>query len=1344
MGVFWTRPFTGADADPWTDHGFAIALGTEFQAILSGNQGAAGATGVERIYVSTATVPTPDHAVSVDLTWLDASGSSDGPGIVTRFARDGSQGYLVEFRSNLGSSDCRIRRRRASVWATVMDWTSMGIGAATLEAGATAKVRIQNTDSGVSIKAYINATEVADVEDAHANAVLSGGRVGLYIDANSTGSDVLYDQLQVADFEDESTEPATTSGSDEVELYIDGVRHTEAELEALGIDVGVSRVSYEGGTVLTIQDYAPVGQSPLYAGAWIEKRIGGTTVAVGRLTTAEESLQPGEGHTYEVTPPIDLAQDVVLEHPTTKAPTLIFNRSEDDPDYDPALSNKSIADLVDLVGVWHVEKVGGLRDQRAAPDDGDWYQASDVAGLTTVLPDVQLSGDFRQAMFLLASFGGLVPRIETGTRKWRFVARADGATVDLALDEEHVLGSVRTDLSRNYTAGRIRGDRPEPTLVDLRFTPGSPNGLEKGWLEALEDTTTEEKRSKARDSYDVDTVTTVGSNVAVTIDPGSFEAETSEWDGGTVTFEEGAEAGNTYPVVHNTTSQIELNATAWTSGGPSPGDTFAIRGHAKLGSGHQQVGRRFKLTDSNLAIPNDACVHVKFSDGVKEFEVEAKVVAPEEGREGIDPYEIVTDLPALSLINRAVDGASNDPCEAGSTTVAEEVSVADLPTYEIDNPNHPTLRWPADGYYGTAYTADPAKWSGGGEPGRGDPGVMREYPLSVPNFTGTAAQVTAYTELLTNYVKMLSELARSATLTIHGKLDTDYVNLGQKVRVLDEAGGEVLVAAIPLIATEFDPRACTTTLYLGTLANGQYDIQAALREFQSRNNLDAELSARERLEKLLSCLGNNQEEIRARDIAPAQICASRVTSSATKPGRTVKQDLTWIEIFISWFWDLFIAQKGLTDTDDSVWMRQDGQWYWSEDGGETWHVDGDSSGPISEGGAGKDAGDEEAAQPPVPSHPDDLAPGSIEGMMWAAIQGILANLGKTLDMATGQVIPPGTVNNGANNPNGNVWEHFGHDESGGVSRTPVDPDSPAPPTDHDDPTKPGVLHNLGKTTDAEDGGVKDPGDSAAEGDTHYPPGGDEGTVLEDGDTVPASTLSMLLALMRRTVGLTVESLLDQGGPVFAGPGGSVLVRPKPTSYSTSDLEVVEHTPGTGTNGGDYTPTSPGGGSPTGWYPVIHKQFRTFGGSGGTVAPSAYGEGVNLPAGSDTNGETEQMSIPSGPRGHVNEADMPTRIILRGDGGGGGNARVNVLARHASEGAPMGAYTPIGSHTVALPDDGSTTAIEFDLPADPGAGGGLVQVKLERETTHADDTSPDGVNVTAIDVDVPVLAGGVPA
>ena len=240
--------------------------------------------------------------------------------------------------------------------------------------------------------------------------------------------------------------------------------------------------------------------------------------------------------------------------------------------------------------------------------------------------------------------------------------------------------------------------------------------------------------------------------------------------------------------------------------------------------------------------------------------------------------------------------------------------------------------------------------------------------------------------------------------------------------------------------------------------------------------------------------------------------------------------------------------------------------------------------------------------------------------------------------------------------------------------------------------------------------------------------------LESGDTVPASVLSFLLAIAR-FMGYTPSVLEDPGGPVFIGPGGD-LMRPKATAYGTSEFEGVTSTPGTGSNGGGYTPASPG----TTVYPFVHKQFKHLRGSGGGGLPSgADGDGANMSPAIDTTGETERMSIPGGSEGYQGGADIPYRVLLRGEGGAGGDARVKISARHTPEGGVEGSYGTATESVVTLGSSGQTVAVEGVIAAG-GNPGGHLQVKLERLGADGSDTSTDDLNVLAIDVDVPVASG----
>lgn len=895
MATIFTRDWTAANGTSWSAVGFTRVVGSALDALVGSNAGECGTVAGERVWIATGHAQTPGHNVACDLDWIDAVGSSRAPGVGARWTSDGANGYMAEIDSNTNAARVRLRRRRSGSWSTLTGWTDVSgtITGAALNAGVTCELRTVNEDGQVNLQFTVAGNLLIDYDDTHANRIELAGYPALLMDGNSTGTQVVYDNLTVTDLAAEWS--GSGSLSTDTALVVDGVSYSFEDLVAAGVYIGTGRQSYDQGDgwEFTTSDLMDASDSILYPGAVVTVAIDGTVVAFGRIQAASRSLKPGEGRAYRLMSARALAADVVLEHPDTHTNSITWNLPEDHADYEAAYADVEIGEAIKVILDEHADGTTGLRAHLAAPPDEDDppYVQAELDLLTLKVPAMTVSGDPVTAVEQLLAFTKYVLFIDPATLIWHFKDRTAGTIKQVDLDASHVLGEYRIDPERNVTACVLYGSKPETTTT----TVTSSSGLTKGWASALEASRTDENSVRNTDNGLVASISgSVGAPTMTpdTVGPPTFSMAASEWVQCVVTFTSGAESGNSYTVTSNTALAFTL-VGPWTAGGPSAGDAFTVSGNAAGGgrdNAYTEIGRRYTLTNTDLGVPEDACVYVKITQGNVEKITAAKVVTTSTGT------DVVLDLPAIGLVNFAPDAAP-EPCDAGGVSLA--TVEATFPTYSISDPRTPRLWYPRDGsgndaYRGSAYTTDDAKWDGAGTPGRGDPGVMRALIQNAPEYTGSAAEDTQWDAVFAEMLSYMGTLARSVTLTIGGVLDTQYAGLGHRLQVLNGPSELETLEDLTILAVEWNVAGNTTTLYAGTFAAGPYDVQRMREASVAVNVKRRQKRETGLLEKVRDCLSTNLHSAGyARDLPPVQVCADRITlpgGGGERLGETLNQE----------------------------------------------------------------------------------------------------------------------------------------------------------------------------------------------------------------------------------------------------------------------------------------------------------------------------------------------------------------------------------------------------------------------------------------------------------------------
>lgn len=872
MAEYFSRSWTGTNGDQWDEisEGWEKVMGGAGDALISSNAGHCGSTATERIYRATSFAPANSYKPKVGITWKNAAGAGRAAGIATRVSGDGQTAYTGEVDSNLGTARARIRRRRSGSFSDVVAWTDISglVAAAALNAGADVELRTETLlDGTVALRLKVGSYTAIDTIDSNAAAILSGGAVGVYIGANCTLDDVVFDDLSVLDFEDEAAATPAELATD-VAMIIDSKHYSYAELAAAGVIVGVGQSSEGVDPVWTLRDRNQVQDtsSILYTGAVVHIVLNGTVVAFGRVRPAKTHGTPAEGHSYEVHGPKRLAEDVEIIDPDNGSQHIVFNAPEGHEDFKASRDGKSLRVVIKWVLDTFIEGDGKLRSQLAAPASGVAYVAADLSGseFDLVIPSLTISGDVTRGIETLLSYTTFGVRPDPGTLLWRFRDRFSGTLKDFDLDADHLEFEVSTNTDKNFSAVRIFGTKAEREIITFTNLVGDGNAdLASGWPSGLEPTHTKALGGKNRDTGLVASKGTAGGKV--TMDPSptgppAFSMLANEWDATDLTFDDGAEAGNTYRIQTNATGTFTFEASAWEAGGPSAGDQFTVVGALHNGgkdNGYRNVGRRFELDDATYGIPPGGEVQVVVWDGAQQ--VAANFVFEPIPTDPAAKQGVIVDLPALGFFNSL---NAQDPCKAGDIGDVRAVQVtAEVVTRTA--PNVPTLRRPAneEEYSGSSFTQDSAKWNGGGEPGPGDPGVMRTYPMAIPEYTGTAEQDTAYGAMADAVLAILSPLAREVQIKIAGTLDETLADLSFRVRIIDSSGARDMgylatMTDLPPHAVEYDPQARTTTVYAGTQSSGKYDLQAWRRSLLLKNGADLSGRTRRDMRDLLPKVQN--------------------------------------------------------------------------------------------------------------------------------------------------------------------------------------------------------------------------------------------------------------------------------------------------------------------------------------------------------------------------------------------------------------------------------------------------------------------------------------------------------
>lgn len=896
MTTILTRDWTGVNGQSWTTVGWEEIVGGTFEPVIQGGVGyGPGTGGTDLLWRATGFPQVTGYKVLVDATWFDAAGTGRILGILIRCLESG-QTYSLDIDSNTGTTRVRIRRRASGgAWSDLSAWASpAGVpSSAQLNAGVTLKAVVQNDDEDqVTLTLYYGSNELATYTDTSASRIESGGGAGLFLDSNWTDDDITVDNFLVQDFEDDWS--GSGSLSTDAAISVDGTWYSYEDLKTAGITPRLPRDSIGDANAITCVfetgDRYHESSTVLYAGAFVKVAISGTIIASGRLGLPRKTGSASNvGQEWELIGPTRLAADVVLTHPDTGENIIRWNLPTDHVEYDASLADQEIGEAIAYILDNHVDGDGNLREQGAAPPDEDTspYVQAQLDAMDAIVPELSATGDPFSAIESILSNTKYVLRIDPDTLVWTFIDRTGGTQTDVDQASDHIEWELEHRLDAAYTRFTATGARPEVT--NQTFDNDAIGGIDEGWEAAVEAGHDSSKNYKNRDSGSVGSIGTSGGKVTMT--PASITMDADEWLECIVEFTSGAENGNQYSVFDNSGTTFTLDAAAWISGGPAPGDTFTVYGNRAGGgrdNGHREVGRRWTLSDVDQGIQKDACAFVTIVQNGMEIKTKAEVYTPDDVTK---PAEIITDLPSIGLVNYG--GTIADVCTEGDAQATTPATVTiEVPTYSRSAPAVPKRTYPTSGFTGSAYTYDSGKWAGGGKPGRGDPSVMRTYNLPVPGYDGSASMQAEIDTILQALAAVLSPVPRQVRCVIKNRLDTTWIGLNRRLTISNTGGSNTgLESADDLFvyAVEYDILEKTTTIYAGTQGYGDFSPEGLRRALIDRRLQQLTQESRFTLDEIMACLASKPQE--TGQIAPTQICGDQIAVPAPGGGSSTLEEI---------------------------------------------------------------------------------------------------------------------------------------------------------------------------------------------------------------------------------------------------------------------------------------------------------------------------------------------------------------------------------------------------------------------------------------------------------------------
>lgn len=870
MASIVTLGFDVADGSTWADAGLTLIEGSSAAvAKVHGGKGHAGAIAAERRYRFDGFPGFVNYGAKVTADFAGATFSGRVTGLGVNVSADAQEGYWLDLDSDINKPRVRLRRRNGGTWTTLLAWTRLTnanggtylVPGSSLDAGVEVYLSRRNEQGGVRLIVRVGGFTFGEVLDQDANRIEGGGSVGLLIGATSDFDDVTLDDLTVEDFaaETAAATPVTSGWC----LILNGEYHDAQQMrEELNVEIERVRLSWDKQPTIVLRDLNEFTSPALVVGMEVAVDYDGTRLATGVLRNSEAMGEGAEGTRYEVVSLKDLAAEVPIIDPLTKELAVTFNVPREHAQYRSDRSGKTLAQVLEWIASNRANGDGGLREVGAAPPYGDVIEAGALTGLEIKLPAVTITGDVTTAVESLMRYApNRGWEIDRTTKAWRFPIRSTAPKRNVDLATSHAKVRLGIDTANCYTAVRFVG-QARPPLKTLSLLATDPSlSLGRKYDTTLVDSWTAAKSNKQRATFVVTGNGTDGSGYLY-LDVSGMNAVANEWKGGTLTVGDTVMTVRSNGATSGGITRLTLVESVWTGTGvaPSNGSAGMIDGNK-----HSEVFKSYTLPDG-VDTSEVACLQARIINAAPDgngFTVTRVNASLEKylKDDGSEATAVVLASPAVKPVSPEGIGTPQNPCTEGGSEEALNVEV-DLPTLDLSGSGVkevPVLRVPAEGFRGTAYALDSAKWNGGGRPGYGDAGCVRELAIPDAEYNG-GAEDAEYQTFAADILSVLGTLGRRGTIALANVIDTAWADLAQRVTVSDSGGritGLEDSEDLWLLGVEYSPKTKTTTLYIGTLASsGGYDLGAMRKVFVENTRADELRRTQEQMLRMFECLKN--------------------------------------------------------------------------------------------------------------------------------------------------------------------------------------------------------------------------------------------------------------------------------------------------------------------------------------------------------------------------------------------------------------------------------------------------------------------------------------------------------
>ncbi len=1093
------------------------------------------------------------------------TGANDIVRLFARYDEVDLNGYYVQVDSNFDAPTVKLFKLVDGVATQIGSTFNPGAGA--IPANTSRDIEIQV--DGSTIIAWWNGNtslSAPDISVVNDEIYLHEG-IGVGTELCSA-TDVLIENLEV-------NEPrkALVSSVTGLLLKVDDEEYDEDRMKDLNIQItNLVKSVVSADTLEIIQKYPfndPLFRPEQIVQLFVDISSVRTRVFHGKIRVVPQSgAGDDESITYTAYGYRANWQYISVEHPETLASEIVWNAEPPneaagepgDDDYDSDFANMTVGEYIQYWLDYYEDTIKFYFG--SDPAAGLPYVAGDLSALTNVPTKTSISGtldthiqqalqlqknsvlvmDYGAGQLRIRDLDTLTPLVLGGTTK-RI------PSVELGLDT-----------SRVWTAARAKGVTRE--LVQAQVdNEGGGGGLDPAWDTALEEFWSRERSQRKQATFKVVSTslgTGPGGRDQVTLGSAADETFPNEWAGTSIRFTSGPAIGDDYEIYSN--AGESAGTYLFTINGnftdvPVVDNMVTVTDDQTLATtkrhnGFAYVYKLFQITDvdkRNIVKSKCQYANITYSSKVNGGAGTAMIAGnrvpvaydtPKQGTGYVRLQNLAIIGPKdLALVYRP-EGCNETSYEA-FTDAGGKIEL----NFEYYKTTVVQARYPAEGWYGDAFSYDSAKWGvGSAVPGASDIGVMREELLNESEFR-YAAQIPAWQAILTERVKLTSKAPWAGTISYRG-LDWTNVNFTRYIDLQFDTArrGPANWDGQPLIPIQWtwDFLNNMNSISVGTMSS-------FARELEDQKKTNADLKrATTMMERRIRSLQDMQECMQSKPADTAggydhnPTCGTNIYTGIEDedwdggPGKGTDLDkrIKWIMLILLLLWDFLSEiwgwQKGITDihtvdTDDDgnpdgVTFTFDGDVYeWTPDGGYT--IGGIGVGSPFSGGFG---GVEGSIQDTVVAQK-------------AALEGWVLT---GLEPVTGRLIFTDGTGSFTANGSGSGW---------------VNPTTGLPYYPLFGGAVGGLLHNLGKTISNSNGSVLTPGSTVGSlGGVRYNPDGTT-TALGSGATVPPSLGTIIAANKFLTEGAVVNANgtvtfpngtftpLTGGGwaPVAgSGPGGS--------------------------------------------------------------------------------------------------------------------------------------------------------------------------------------------------------------